>query len=139
MIREDAVWLIAGCSRGLGRALALRALRSRYRVVVTARRLSDVSDIVAEYADAAFTAELDVTKPDQIKTVLAAAEPRFCGIDVLVNNAGTDISPRSKSPSNARFCPSSMIGREYGVQPLALKGVDYAINKDTCLSRNERL
>ena len=38
MITKDAVWLITGCSKGLGRALAEEALASGYRVVVTVPR-----------------------------------------------------------------------------------------------------
>src|SRR5215831_13606566 len=88
MIRMDAVWLITGCSKGLGRALARQALKSGYRVVATARDPSTVSDIIKEYGDAAHPLELDVTKPDQAAAVVEAAEARFGAVDVLVNNAG---------------------------------------------------
>lgn len=88
MIAKDAVWLITGCSKGLGQALAEQALISGYRVVVTARRRSDVNDIVRAHGDAALAVELDVTKPDQIKATVSAAEDRFGRVDVLVNNAG---------------------------------------------------
>ena len=88
MIEKNAVWLITGCSKGLGQALARQALASGYRVVATARRLSDLDDLVAEHADAALAVALDVTDPGQIKVAVAAAEKRFGRIDVLVNNAG---------------------------------------------------
>jgi NAD(P)-dependent dehydrogenase (short-subunit alcohol dehydrogenase family) len=88
MIRKDAVWLVTGCSKGLGRALAEQALKSGYRVVATARDPSTVGDIIKEYGDAAHPLELDVTKPDQAAAVVEAAEARFGAVDVLVNNAG---------------------------------------------------
>ena len=42
MITKDAVWLITGCSKGLGRALAREVLAAGYRAVVTARRIGDI-------------------------------------------------------------------------------------------------
>jgi NAD(P)-dependent dehydrogenase (short-subunit alcohol dehydrogenase family) len=88
MITKDAVWLITGCSKGLGRALAAQVLAKGYRVVVTARRAADIADLVAAHGDAALAVELDVTDPAQISAAVTAAEDRFSGVDVLVNNAG---------------------------------------------------
>ncbi len=88
MITKDAVWLITGCSKGLGRALALEVLAAGYRAVITARRVEDVADLVAEHAGAALAIPLDVTDREQVTAAVAAAERRFGGVDVLVNNAG---------------------------------------------------
>ncbi len=88
MIAENAVWLITGCSTGLGRALARQALASGYRVVASARDPATVRDIVEDHGETALAVELDVTVPDQAKAAVEAAEDRFGTIDVLVNNAG---------------------------------------------------
>jgi NAD(P)-dependent dehydrogenase (short-subunit alcohol dehydrogenase family) len=88
MIRKNDVWLITGCSKGLGRVLAQQALKSGYRVVVSARDASTLEDIVKEHGKAALALELDVTRSDQVRAAVAAAEERFGAIDVLVNNAG---------------------------------------------------
>ena len=88
MVKKNDVWLITGCSKGLGRALAQEALNAGYRVVVTARRVADVNDIVDAHKDKALAAELDVTSLDSIRAAVAAAEERFGAVDVLVNNAG---------------------------------------------------
>lgn len=47
MIAKDAVWLITGCSKGLGLALAEQVLASGYRVVATARREVDLAGLAA--------------------------------------------------------------------------------------------
>ncbi len=88
MITKNAVWLITGCSKGLGRALAEEALAAGYRVVVTARRTADIADIAETHGGAAIAIELDVTSLDQIGAAVAVAEERFGAVDVLVNNAG---------------------------------------------------
>lgn len=88
MITKNAVWLITGCSKGLGRALAQQALKAGYRVVLSARDASSVEDIVRKHPEAAAAVQLDVTRPDQVDAAIAAAQVRFGGVDVLVNNAG---------------------------------------------------
>lgn len=88
MIEKNAVWLITGCSTGLGRAIAQQALKSGYRVVASARDPSTVADIVAEHEDTALAVELDVTNPDQVRAAISQVEDRFGTVDVLVNNAG---------------------------------------------------
>lgn len=84
----DKVWLITGCSTGMGRDIALAALAHGYRVVVTARNVSSVDDIVRGYPQRASAIALDVTDPRQIDAALAHTLATFGQLDVLVNNAG---------------------------------------------------
>ena len=81
-------WFITGCSTGLGRALATAVLDSGLNAVVTARDPDSVADIAAAHPNHALALALDVTDHEQITTAVAAAQERFGGIDVLVNNAG---------------------------------------------------
>ena len=61
------VWLITGCSTGIGREIALAALAKGERVVVTARNPETVEDIVEGKGDRALAHALDVTRrrPDR--------------------------------------------------------------------------
>jgi NAD(P)-dependent dehydrogenase (short-subunit alcohol dehydrogenase family) len=88
MVKKNDVWFVTGCSKGLGRAIAQEALRAGYHVVVTARRVADVDDIVDAKKEQALAVELDVTSIDSISAAVASAQERFGRIDVLVNNAG---------------------------------------------------
>ncbi len=81
-------WLITGCSTGFGRDLAKAVLSRGWRAVVTARKLEAIQDLAAGHGDRAAALPLDVTDPAQIAATVQAAEKRFGGIDVLVNNAG---------------------------------------------------
>jgi NAD(P)-dependent dehydrogenase (short-subunit alcohol dehydrogenase family) len=82
------VWFITGCSTGFGRHLAQEVLQNGDRVAVTARNTGDVQDLVTKYPDTAVAIQLDVTKPEQVKTAVQQAMIAFNRIDVLVNNAG---------------------------------------------------
>ncbi len=82
------VWLITGCSTGLGRALATAVLERGLRAVVTARDPERVADLVAAHPGRAVAVALDVTYQQQINEAVAEAHRVFGQIDVLVNNAG---------------------------------------------------
>jgi NAD(P)-dependent dehydrogenase (short-subunit alcohol dehydrogenase family) len=83
-----STWLITGCSTGLGRSLAEEVLARGNNAVVTARDAAAVQDLVAANPDTALAVALDVTDSNQVAAAVRAAEDRFGGIDVLVNNAG---------------------------------------------------
>ncbi|MGV0743326.1 oxidoreductase [Mycolicibacterium sp. XJ870] len=83
-----ARWLVTGCSTGIGREIAHAALESGHQVVVTARRVETVQDLVDEFGEQARAVGLDVTDIGQISAAVQAADEAFGGIDVLVNNAG---------------------------------------------------
>ena len=43
---ESPVWLITGCSTGFGKELAKKVLARGWRVVVTARKLEQIQNLV---------------------------------------------------------------------------------------------
>lgn len=85
---QPPVWLITGCSRGLGEALAAHALERGDRVAVTARDREAVLPLTEGHGERALPLALDVTDPLSVRTAVAEAEKVFGRIDVLVNNAG---------------------------------------------------
>lgn len=85
---EEKVWLITGCSSGMGREFARAALAAGYRVVATARKTSTLDEFVDEYPETARAVELDVTRPDQVEAAFDSTIKEFGRLDVLVNNAG---------------------------------------------------
>lgn len=82
------VWLITGCSSGLGRALAERVLAHGHRVVATARQPASLAGLAAIHPARCRRLALDVTSPVQVTTVVAQAAAAFGRLDVVVNNAG---------------------------------------------------
>ncbi|CAI6083138.1 SDR family NAD(P)-dependent oxidoreductase [Cohnella sp. JJ-181] len=85
---SDKVWMVTGSSRGLGREIAVEALRHGDRVVATARDPAALSRLVDEFGDSVFPLKLDVTNYGEVLTAVEQGVSRFGKIDVLVNNAG---------------------------------------------------
>ena len=85
---ESPVWLITGCSTGIGREIARAALEGGERVAVTARNSASVEDLVAAYPGQAIALALDVNDQSQIDAAVRDTEAAFGRVDVLVNNAG---------------------------------------------------
>jgi len=75
--------LITGCSTGIGRATAVELTARGHEVVATARRPETLADL-----HVAARLALDVDDDESVREAVAAAGT----IDVLVNNAGFEVS-----------------------------------------------
>jgi citronellol/citronellal dehydrogenase len=88
---------ITGGSRGIGRAIALKAAADGANVVIAAKtnephpKLPGTIQTVAREIEAiggkALPLQLDVRRDDDIRVAVAKAAEAFGGIDILVNNA----------------------------------------------------
>jgi NAD(P)-dependent dehydrogenase (short-subunit alcohol dehydrogenase family) len=86
LVSVPPVWFITGCSTGFGLELARQSIEQGFRTVLTARDPAPLEGYAT--TDKVLVLQLDVTRPEQVATAIKAAETRFGGIDVLVNNAG---------------------------------------------------
>ncbi|KAJ7253364.1 3-oxoacyl-reductase [Mycena haematopus] len=83
---DSPVFLITGCSSGLGRELAISALKRGFRVIATARR---VETLVSLEQQGAKVLTLDVTSSEaELVKFTANAIAIYGQVDYLVNNAG---------------------------------------------------
>ncbi len=82
------VWLITGSSRGLGRALAEAVLAAGDKLVATARKPAQLTDLVDRYGGQVRAVALDVTDARAAGNAIQSAVDAFGRLDVLVNNAG---------------------------------------------------
>ncbi|HEY3726772.1 MAG TPA: oxidoreductase [Solirubrobacteraceae bacterium] len=80
------VWFITGAASGFGRAIVDAVLARGDRVVATARRAEQLSDLSSH--DGVHPVALDVTDPAGREAAVDEAVRRLGRIDVLVNNAG---------------------------------------------------
>jgi NAD(P)-dependent dehydrogenase (short-subunit alcohol dehydrogenase family) len=85
MAETSRAVLITGCSSGIGRASALRLVRSGWTVYATARRAESLADL----ADAGcHTLALDVTDEASMSAAVESVQRAEGAVGVLVNNAG---------------------------------------------------
>lgn len=94
MLTDSRVW-VTGASSGLGRAMALEAVRRGARVVISARRRDVLEQVRAESGrpDDVRIVVLDQSNLDQSAAAAREALAVFGGLDVIVLNGG--ISQRS--------------------------------------------
>jgi NADP-dependent 3-hydroxy acid dehydrogenase YdfG len=88
---QDKVIAITGASSGMGEATALLLAERGAKVVLGARRADRLQALAGRIADAggaAAYAPTDVTKRDDLTALVALAQQRFGGLDVIINNAG---------------------------------------------------
>lgn len=81
-------WLITGCSRGLGRALAEAVVTSKDYLVATARKTHELDDLATKAGDRVITRSLDVTDFQAACDAVKAAVDTFGRLDVVANVAG---------------------------------------------------
>jgi len=86
---SDPVLLITGASSGIGAATA-RAAAPSHRLVLAARRLEPLEDLVEELggAERALAVRCDVTEWDQVQAMSVAGIESFGRIDAVFANAG---------------------------------------------------
>ena len=82
--------LVTGASRGIGAEIAREFARHGARVTLVARTLGPLQEVATEIGGHALVADLFDTA--QVETLISRAEEHAGPIDVLVNNAGMEIT-----------------------------------------------
>lgn len=86
------VALVTGAGRGIGAAVAARLSASGHRIALTARSGHELEAVAASLPGEAICIPADLTEPDAVERVFAAAEDTYGRVDVLVANAGAAMS-----------------------------------------------
>jgi short-subunit dehydrogenase len=113
-------FVITGASSGVGRGVALKLASYGANVVLAARRAEVLDDVAAQVRAAGgqpLAVPTDVSRPDQVERLAAAAVARFGRIDVWVNDAAVAAIGRFEDipvEDHARVVDVNLKGYLYG-------------------------
>jgi NADP-dependent 3-hydroxy acid dehydrogenase YdfG len=94
---KDKTVLVTGGGSGIGLAAARGFLQAGSKVCISGRDADKLRRAAGElgHADRLMTHAADVAEPAQVRTLIQAIVKKFGPIDVLVNNAGTNLKERT--------------------------------------------
>jgi NAD(P)-dependent dehydrogenase (short-subunit alcohol dehydrogenase family) len=95
MVLKEKVAVVTGASRGIGHAIAAAFAREGAAVVICGRKQETLDRVAAEMAGApgrVLPLVCHVGRADQIQQLVETAHREFGRIDILVNNAATNIA-----------------------------------------------
>lgn len=91
-IFDDKIVIVTGSSRGLGKSIALAFAKSGAKLVINyskSRNLADeVVDQINTIGGLAISIKADISKTNQVKSMIDKTIHTFGKIDILINNAG---------------------------------------------------
>jgi len=89
---NDKVAIVTGASRGIGRAIAESFAREGARVVICGRKAQTLEEVAREIGPSAVPMVCHVGRSDQIQSMVDQVTRDFRRIDILVNNAATNVA-----------------------------------------------
>ncbi|MGA5097677.1 SDR family oxidoreductase [Streptomyces lavendulocolor] len=81
--------VVTGAGSGIGRSVALALAEDGWSLALAGRRAEPLRETAALAGTDALCVPTDVTSPDAVTALFAAAGDRFGRVDLLFNNAGT--------------------------------------------------
>ena len=85
---EGKTAIVTGASRGLGRATAIALQQQGVNVLAVARSLDDLETLEALAPESIKACQCDMQDADAVAALAQVALDHFCGLDIVVNNAG---------------------------------------------------
>ncbi len=86
-----AVAVVTGAGSGVGRAVARTLLGAGFQVALAGRREDTLHETAEGFADSTMVVPTDVSHEDSVVALFDAVVARWGRVDVLFNNAGTNV------------------------------------------------
>ncbi|TGR30340.1 MULTISPECIES: SDR family oxidoreductase [unclassified Mesorhizobium] len=130
---SNKIAIVTGASSGIGRATAKLFAEEGARLVISARRQTELDAIAAEIEDAGGTAVAlagDVTDETYAKALVELAVGSFGGLDIALNNAGPvglmgpvpDMSAQTWHGTIDTNLTSAFLGAKYQIPAMLERG-----------------
>ncbi len=91
-ILKDKVAIVTGASRGIGRAIAEVFAREGANVVICGRKQETLDQVAREIGPSERPVACHIGKKEQIQNLVDSTTREFGRIDILVNNAATNVA-----------------------------------------------
>ena len=93
----NKVVLVTGGAQGIGKAIVLELVKNHYDVVINYLTSSKPAALLEEeikknYDVRVMTVQADVSKEEEVDTMISLIEKQWGGVDILINNAAVDLS-----------------------------------------------
>ncbi len=90
---KDKIAIVTGASRGIGKAIAQKFLAEGAKIIICSRHIETISQVAEELGrgydmPTVQAIQADVSKKDDVETLIDFTLNEFRQIDILVNNAG---------------------------------------------------
>lgn len=139
---DDRVVVITGASSGIGASLAETIASRGGSVVLAARREPLLRAIADKYGERSEAIVADVTRRDEVRSVVDATIARFGRIDVWVNNAGQGITRNPSQLTDDDLddmirinVKSALYGMQETLPHFQARGTGHVINVSSMLGR----
>lgn len=132
---KDKIAIVTGAASGFGEGIARAFADEGASIIVADINEKAGKEVVSSLPEAKFL-RCDVTRSDDVKAMVGAAEKTYGGLDILVNNAGTTHQRKSLlEVDEAEFdkvyatnVKSIYLGAIYGVPALQRRGGGVILN-----------
>lgn len=91
-ISSPGAAIVTGAGSGIGRAVAKALAAAGWSVALAGRRADALAETAAEATGRVLSAPCDVSDPDSVAKLFAATREAFGRVDLLFNNAGTNVA-----------------------------------------------
>ncbi len=98
--------LVAGASRGIGKAIAQALAREGGKIAAIARGADELNKTVAQLGEGHIAIAADVTTPEGASAAVEGCVKAFGGIDVVVANVGKSFAREASAMDDADFAKS---------------------------------
>lgn len=93
----NKVVLVTGGAQGIGKAIVLELVKNHYDVVINYLTSNKAAALLEEeikknYDVRVMTIQADVSKEEEVDTMISLIEKEWGGVDILINNAAVDLS-----------------------------------------------
>ena len=93
----NKVVLVTGGAQGIGKAIVLELAKNHYDIVINYLTSSKTAALLEEeikknYDVRVMTVQADVSKEEEVDTMISLIEKKWGGVDILINNAAVDLS-----------------------------------------------